>query len=126
MSFSHLISYGVSVNGTSPTTFNSSQTFDGQFALEVAVPAASTNFSIICPVDASQVKSVVMWASADCTVVCKASGGSTVNTFVFTADKPLIWQFGFPTSNPVTGDYATLEVTCTPAVLLTGYFGQDV
>ena len=126
MSFSHLISYGVSINGTSPTTFNSSQTFDGQFALEVAVPAASTNFSIICPVDASQVKSVVMWASAACTVVCKDGAGATVNTFVFTADKPLIWQFGFPTSNPVTGDYATIEVTCTPAVLLTGYFGQDV
>lgn len=126
MSFSHLINYGVSINGGTPTSFNSSQTFDGQFALEVAVPAASTNFSIICPVDASQLKSVVMWSDAACTVVAKASGGSTVDTFTFVANKPLLWQFGFPTSCPVTGDYATLEVTTTPGCTLSGYFGQDV
>lgn len=126
MAFSHLISYGVSVNGGTPSSFNSSQTFDGQVSIQVDVPAASSSFSIICPVDVSQLKSVVLWATDACTVVAKNSGGSTVDTFVFAANKPLIWQDGYPTSNPVSGDYATLEVTCTPAVTLTGYFGEDV
>lgn len=126
MAFSHLISYGVSVNGATPTTFNSSQTFDGQVSIQVAVPAASSNFSIICPIDASQLKSVVLWADAACTVVTKTSGGSTVDTFTFTADKPLLWQYGFPTSCPITGDCATIEVTTTPGCTLTGYFGEDV
>jgi hypothetical protein len=126
MAFSHLISYGVSVNNAAPSSFNSSQTFDGQVSIQVAVPAASSNFSIICPIDASQLKSVVLWADGDCTVVTKNSGGSTVDTFTFTTDKPLLWQYGYPTSCPITGDCATIEVTCTPAVTVTGYFGEDV
>ena len=126
MAFNHNVTYSFSANGAQPNIFASSQTFDGQFSLEVAVPAASSNFSIICPVDSSQLKSVVMWSDAACTVVAKASGGSTVDTFTFVANKPLLWQFGFPTSCPVTGDYATLEVTTTPGCTLSGYFGQDV
>lgn len=126
MAFSHNLTYSFSANGAQPNIFTSSQTFDGQFALSVTVPANSSNFSIICPVDASQVKSVMMYTDAAATVVCKASGGSTVDTFAFVANKPLVWQYGFPTSNPITGDYATLEVTCTPETVLTAYFGEDV
>lgn len=126
MAFSHSITYGVSVNSGTPTSFTSLQTFDGQVAVQVEVPAASSNFSIICPVDSGALKSVIMWASDSCTVVGKDSGGATVDTFTMTADKPLIWQYGYPVSCPITGDYATLEVTCTPAVTLTGYFGEDV
>jgi hypothetical protein len=126
MAFSHSITYGVSVNSGTPSSFNSSQTFDGQVSIQVTVPASSSNFSIVCPVDSALVKSVVMWADGPCTVVAKDSGGSTVDTFNMTANKPLLWQYGFPTSSPITGDYATLEVTCTPEVVLTGYFGEDV
>lgn len=126
MAFSHTLTYGVSVNNGAPTSFNSSQTFDGQVSIQVTVPAASSNYSIICPIDASQLKSVVLWSDAAATVVTKSSGGSTVDTFVMTADKPLLWQYGYPVSCPITGDCATLEVTTTPGCVLTGYFGEDV
>lgn len=126
MAFSHQLTFGVSVNSSTPTSFTSSQTFDGQVSVQVDVPAASSNFSIICPLDASQIKSVILWSTAAATVVTKTSGGATVDTFVMTADKPLLWQFGYPTSCPITGDCATLEVTTTPGCTLTGYFGEDV
>lgn len=126
MAFSHSITYGVSVNSGTPLTFTGSQTFDGQVSIDVAVPASSSNFSIICPVDASTLKSVILYSDAACTVVTKTSGGSTVDTFTFVANKPLIWQFGFPTSCPITGDCATVEVTTTPGCNLVGYFGEDV
>lgn len=126
MAFSHAITYGLAVNGGTPTTFNSSQTFDGQVSVEVTVPASSSNFSIVCPLDNTLLKSVVLWTDQTATVVMKDSGGSTVNSFSMTANKPLIWQYGFPTSCPITGAIATLAVTCTPTTVVTGYFGQDV
>jgi hypothetical protein len=43
-----------------------------------------------------------------------------------TANKPLLWQDGYPVSCPITGDCATFEVTTTPGCTLTGFFGQDV
>lgn len=126
MAFSTAVTYNVSIDAGTSQLFTSTQSYDGSTNIQVEVPATSINYSIICPVTAASVKSVVLWATAACTVVAKDGGGSTVDTFVMTANKPLIWQFGFPTSCPVTGDYATLEVSCTPAVTLTGYFGQDV
>lgn len=126
MAFSHAITYGVSVNGGTPSTFNSSQSFDGQTSVQVTVPASSTNFSIVCPIDDTLLKSVVMWTNQAAIVVMKDSGGATVDSFTMTADKPLIWQLGFPTSNPISGAVATLEVTCTNETVVTGYFGQDV
>lgn len=126
MAFSHLITYGVSVNSGTPVNFTSSQTFDGQVSIQVDVPASSTNFSIVCPVTSSLLQSVVLWADAACTIVTKDSGGTTVDTFSMTANKPLLWQTGFPTSCPITGNFATMEVTCVSAVTVTGYFGENV
>lgn len=126
MAFSHTLTYAFSDNGGTPTQFTSAQTFDGEVSVDVLVPASSTSFSIVCPVDTTLLLSVVMWASAACTVVAKDSGGATLSTFTMAANKPLIWQDGFPTSNPLTGEIATLEVTCTPAVELNAYFGLNV
>ncbi len=126
MAFSHNITYGVSVNGGAPSTFQSSQLFDGQVSVQVTVPASSTNFSIVCPLDDTLLKSVVLWCDQAAVVVMKDSGGATVDSFTFVANKPLLWQYGFPTSCPVTGAVATLEVTCTNETVVTGYFGEDV
>lgn len=126
MAFSHALTYAFSDNGGTPTQFTSSTPFDGEVAIDVAVPASSSGFSIVCPVDTSLLQSVVLWADAACTVVAKDSGGSTLDTFALVANKPLIWQTGFPTANPLSGVIATLEVTNTPAVELKGYFGLNV
>lgn len=126
MAFSHAITYGVSVNGATPQSFNSSQSFDGQVSVQVTVPASSSNFSIVCPLDNTLLKSVIMWTDQSAVVVMKDSGGSTVDSFTMSANKPLIWQFGYPTSCPISGEVATLEVTCVNETVVTGYFGEDV
>ena len=126
MAFSHALTFGVSVNNGTPSTFSSTQTFDGQVSIAVDVPAASSNFSIICPLSSSTIKSVVLWCDAAATAVFKTSGGVTTDTFVFTANKPLLWQLGYPTSCPITANCATVEVTTTPGCTITGFFGADV
>jgi hypothetical protein len=126
MPFSHSLTYSFSNNGAQPTQFSSSQSFDGEVSLNVTVPAVSTDFVIVCPVDSSLLESVVLWSDVACTVVSKDSGDATLDTWVLTANKPLIWQDGFPTASPVSGVIATLEVTCTPETVLQAYFGMNV
>lgn len=127
MSFSHTITYNFSNNGGPSTLFTATNTFDGEVSVNVDVPASSTNFSIVCPVNTTLLQSLVLWTSAACTIVTKDSGGATLNTLTFgAANQPLIWNVSSPGSNPLTGTIATLEVTCTPACTVNGYFGLNV
>jgi hypothetical protein len=114
MAITHTAGITFSSNNGSPTVFSISQAADGEINLDVVIAAAASNFSIVCPISSSLVKSVLIYADAAMTVLTKNSGGTTVNTFTMVANKPLLWQFGFPTACPITGDCATLSVTSTP------------
>jgi hypothetical protein len=126
MAINHSIGIVFSNSGGPNQQFTSTQTADGSSAAEVVIAPGASAFAVIFPIDASQVKSVVMWADAAMTVLTKNSGGSTVNTFALVANKPLIWQDGFPTTNPITGDCATLAVSSTPGGNLYVYVLEDV
>lgn len=113
MALSHSIGINISGSGTPSANFVAEQSADGSANYQVVIAAAASNFAVVCPIKASLVKSVIMWADAAMTVVTK-SGASTVNTFALVANKPLIWQYGYPVSCPITGDCDTLAVTSTP------------
>lgn len=126
MAISHNVGFVFSNSGGPNVQFTANQIADGQSSAEVVIAPGASAFSVIFPIDASQVKSIVMWADAAMTVLTKSSGGSTVNTFTLAANKPLIWQDGFPTTNPITGDCATLAVSSTPGGNLYIYVLEDV
>jgi hypothetical protein len=113
MAITHAAGITFSSNNGSPTSFSFNQSADGEINLDVVIAAAASNFSIVCPISSSLVKSLLIYSDATMTVVTKATGGTTVNTFAMVANKPLLWQFGFPTTCPITGDCATLSVTST-------------
>ncbi len=112
MAITHTVAYNFSKDGSALTSFSSSESQDGEVNLDVTIAAAASNFSVICPITLSAVKSIFINCEADMTVVTK-NGATTVNTFTFLANKPLIWQIGFPTAIPFGGDFTTLAVTST-------------
>ena len=126
MAITHTAGITFSSNNGSPTVFSVSQSADGELNLDVVIAPAASNFSIVCPVTASLVKSVLIYTDAAMTVLTKNGGGTTVNTFTMAANKPLLWQFGFPTSCPISGDCATLSVTSTPGGNLRVSILEDV
>jgi hypothetical protein len=125
MAISHNVGLTFSNSGGPAVNFTASQTADGASAAEVVIAPAASSFAVIFPIDASQVKSVLMWADAAMTVVTK-NGASTVDTFTLTANKPLIWQNGFPVSCPISGDCTGLSVSSTPGGNLYVYVLEDV
>lgn len=125
MPLSHSIGINLSGTGTASASFVAEQTADGSANYQVVIAPAASNFSIVCPIKASVVKSIVMYADAAMTVVTK-SGASTVNTFALVANKPLIWQTGYPVTCPITGDCDTLSVTSTPGGNLNLSLLEDV
>lgn len=114
MAITHTLGISFNSNNNTPTNFTSTQASDGEINLDVTIAPAASAFSVVCPISYALVKSVLMYSDAAMTVVTKTTGGSTVNTFTLVANKPLLWQFGFPTASPITGDCATLAVTSTP------------
>ena len=125
MPLSHSFNIGFQADSGAISSFTAQQTADGNLGASVIIPAASSNFQVTFPLTASLVKSVILWVDANMTVVTKA-GGSTVNTFVMVANKPLIWQFGFPVSCPITGDCNHLHVTSTPGGNLNFFVLEDI
>jgi hypothetical protein len=125
MAISHTAGISFSANNGTPTSFTVTQSSDGEINLDVTIAAAASSFAVVCAIDASQVKSILMYSDAAMTVVTK-NGASTVDTFTLVANKPLFWQNGMPTSCPITGDCTTLSVTSTPGGNLKLYVLEDV
>ena len=125
MPLSHSIGINLSGTGTASANFVAEQTADGSANYQVVIAPAASAFTVICPIDASQVRSIVMFSDAAMTVLTK-SGASTVNTFALVANKPLIWQTGYPVTCPITGDCDTLSVTSTPGGNLNLSLLEDV
>lgn len=112
MAITHTVGYNFSKDGSAVTSFSSSESQDGEVNLDVTIAAGASAFSVLCHVTQTAVKSIFINCDAAMTVVTK-NGASTVDTFTFVANKPLIWQNGFPTSCPFTADFTTLAVTST-------------
>ena len=112
---------------TTPTTYSATQTGDGQTNLDVLAASGVTNFNIACTMDVSEVKSVLINSDVTATGVFK-SGSNVVQTMLFTANKPLLWQSAFPQSNPITGDFTSITISGTRYEDLSfkAYFLQDV
>lgn len=125
MALSHNFIINFQNDGGAIQNFTANQTSDGALSASVVIPPSSSNFQIVFPLTASLVKSVILWTDATMIVLTK-SGGSTVNTFNMVANKPLIWQFGFPVSCPITGDCSHLHVTSTPGGNLKAYVLEDI
>ena len=125
MPFTHTVSYNFSDSGGPNQNFSATQSSDGQVNVSVVVAPAASNFQIICPLTAALVKSVVMWSDAAMTMVTKV-GGATKDTFVLAANKPLIWQNGFPTACPITLDCNHIHATSTPGGTFNLFVLEDV
>ena len=125
MPFTHTVSYNFSDSGGPNQNFSATQSSDGQVNISVVIAAAASSFAVVCPLTASTVKAMALWSDAAMTVVTKLAG-VTKDTFTLTADKPLIWQFGFPNSCPITLNCDALAVTSTPGGTLNLYVLEDV
>lgn len=112
MAITHTVAYNFSKDGSAVTSFSSSESQDGEINLDVTIAPGASSFSVICPVTQAVVKSIFINCDANMTVVTK-NGASAVDTFTFVANKPLIWQVGFPTTCPFTADFTTLAVSST-------------
>lgn len=112
MAITHTVAYNFSKDGSAVTNFSSSESQDGEINLDVTIAPGASSFSVICPVSQTVVKSIFINCDANMTVVTK-NGATTVDTFTFVANKPLIWQNGFPTTCPFTADFTTLSVSST-------------
>lgn len=112
MAITHTVAYNFSKDGSALTSFSSSESQDGEINLDVTIAAGASAFSIICPITQTAAKSIFINCDANMTVVTK-NGATTVDTFTFVANKPLIWQVGFPTTCPFTADFTTLAVSST-------------
>jgi|688.fasta_scaffold313952_2 hypothetical protein len=110
MAITHTVAYNFSKDGSALTSFTSSESQDGEINLDVTIAAGASAFSVLCPITQTAVKSIFINCDADMTVVTK-NGATTVNTFTFVGNKPLIWQVGFPTTIPFSGDFTTLAVS---------------
>ena len=118
MAITHTVAYNFSKDGSALTSFSSSESQDGEINLDVTIAAGASAFSVLCPITQTVVKSIFINCSADMTVVTK-NGATTVNTFTFVANKPLIWQVGFPTAIPFSADFTTLAVSSSTGGNLT-------
>lgn len=125
MAITHNAGISFSANNGTPTSFTVTQSADGEVNLDVTIAPAASNFAVVCPIDASQVKSILMYSDAAMTVVTK-NGATTVDTFTLSANKPLFWQFGMPINSPITGDCTALAVTSTPGGTLKLFVLEDV
>ena len=125
MALTHTAGITFSANNGTPASFSVAQSADGEVNLDVVIAPAASSFSVTCPLTATLVKSILMYSDAAMTVLTK-NGATTVNTFNLTANKPLFWQTGMPTSNPITGDCLTLSVSSTPGGNLKLYVLEDV
>lgn len=126
MAFSHAVATVFSQNSGAAQQFSNTVTGDGESNVDVVIAAAASNFSVVCPVDVTNLKSAVIWTDAAMTVVTKDSGGSTIDTFVFVANNPLLWNEDSPYASPFSAtDIATLSVSSTPGGNLHAYFLVD-
>ena len=121
----HAMNISLTENGAAVNQVVASQTADGSTRREIVIAPAASNFSVVCAIKAANLKAILMWADAAMTVLTKSSVPATVNTFNLVAGKPLIWQYDFPTSNPITGDCVTLAVSSTPGGNLYLYYMED-
>jgi hypothetical protein len=110
MAITHTVAYNFSKDGSSVTSFSSSESQDGEINLDVIIAPGASAFSVLCHVTQSVTKSIFIQCDANMTVITK-NGATTVDTFTFLANKPLIWQVGFPTTCPFTADFTTFAVS---------------
>ena len=112
---------------STPVDYSSTQSGDGQTNIAVGIPSGSANFSISCPIDISEIKSVLINSDINATIQFK-SGSSLVQSMSFSGNKPLLWQAGFPNSNPITGDTITAVniVSASGDMAFKAYFLMDV
>ena len=112
---------------STPVDYSSTQSGDGQTNIAVEIPSGSSNFSISCPIDISEIKGVLINSDINATIQFK-SGSSLVQSMNFSGNKPLIWQDGFPNSNPITGDTITAVniVSASGDMAFKAYFLMDV
>lgn len=112
---------------TAATNYTSAETGDGQTNLNVLASSGSSNLNIACNMDVSEIKSMFINSDVTATGVFK-SGSTVIQTMLFTANKPLLWQNAFPQSNPITGDFTSITISGTRNEDLSfkAYFLQDV
>lgn len=111
---------------TSATVYASTQSGDGQTNIDVLIPSGQSNYPVAVNIDISEVKGVLINSDIDATLLFKY-GGATVQTMVFSGNKPLLWQAGFPNTNPITGDFTGVIVSSTTGEMkLKAFFLQNV
>jgi len=97
-------------NGTSAVSTRKQVTSDSEINVDVVIASATTNGQIVCAIDISELKSIVLNSTKDVTV--KTNDGSTPDdTFTLKANNPLVWNNESPTANPFSADITDLYVT---------------
>lgn len=99
-------------SGDLSASINASVTVSGGAGLVVSencAQSATTTVNVV--VDQSAVKHIFVNLNKAGTIVAKASGGGTINTWTMLANQPICWATGDPVACPLSNDIATMEVT---------------
>lgn len=125
------VSFTASAGGVSTSGITSSSTGSLADAISVAVPASTTDQLYTIAIDISELESIFLVTDGALTIETNSSSAPD-DTFVFTANMPLVWVSGFPTidgasGNPFDADVTKMYLTNGTAseVTLTGYIIQS-
>jgi hypothetical protein len=97
-------------NGTAGVSTRKQITSDSEINVDVVIASATTNGQIVCAIDISELKSIVLNSTKDVTVKTN-DGSSPDDTFTLKANNPLVWNSESPTANPFSADITDLYVT---------------
>lgn len=100
--------------------------------IDVDVPASTTNQLFTVSIDISELESIFLVTDGALTIKTNDSG-TPDDTFVFTANMPLIWVNGYPTidgssQNPFDADVTKMYLTNATGsdVNLSGFINQSI
>jgi len=132
MSVDSTISFTATGGSTAINGITSSATGTSGTQIDISVPASTTDQVFAIAIDISELESIFLYTDGALTIETN-SGGSPNDTFVFTANKPLVWVSGMPTIDTVSGNPFDVDVTAlyltnatAAAVNLYGFINQSI
>jgi hypothetical protein len=132
MSVASTIVFTATGGATVISGITSSATGSQGTQVDVAVPATTTDQVYAISIDVSELESVFLYTDGALTIQTN-DGTAPDDTFVFTANKPLVWVSGMPTIDAVSQNPFDVDVTVFyltnasgSTVTLRGFINQSI
>lgn len=93
----------------------------------VVVPASTTDQLYTLAIDVSEIQTLFLYTDGALTLETNSSSAPD-QTLTFAANKPLVWVYGMPSTNPLTTDVTKFYLTngTASSVTLYGFINQDL